>query len=724
MAAPQAYSWNLRDGLAALNTAIVALPQEVNYGLLAMAPLGAAFGARGIVAALSGSVFGMLAGALAGNRFGQVLGSRPTLSLIVAALGGSLLVHGANLPADNGATLALLFAAVLLAGVLQIAFGLLGVGRLIKYLPYPVLAGFMNGVAALILISALRKLYGDGHPLSLLVLVITLAVALRPARRGPLRHLPGALQAVLAGGLTHHLLAASFGADVIGATLPPLQTMWPQFELERHLGQFLQARLWLDLLPFSFAIAIIASLETLLAAATLDGMTGERSDSDRELLAGGLANFCAGIFGGTAVAGSMSRSGMLLRGGAKSRLAMFVYVALLGLVLFVALPLISLLPEAVVAAVMLLVAGQMVNDWTRQLARQVLLQRGRLPRGEQRELDNEFLVMALVTVTAVLSDLKNAVLLGVVLALLLFVRSNTRSPVHRVHHGNNRRSLKWRGEREQQWLSEHGAAIVLLEAEGILFFGTVDRLSREIDRLVDGCRYLIVDFRRVQDIDATGARILQQVAQRLRRQDIALLLANLRPDSHQARFLRAMGIERDLPATIFYADDESALEYAEDGLLAADLGILPQAEHVDISDSSLGHGLPAGELATLQDALVLHHYASGEVVFACGDEGRSLFIVRQGTVSIRLTVGATQKRLAAFGPGVVFGEMALLEGKPRSADAIADVPTELLELSAAAFADISQRQPALANHLLQNLSRILADRLRLTTQDLRQALEA
>ena len=724
MAAPHASSWNLRNGLAALSTAIVALPQEVNYGLLSMAPLGAAFGPRGIIAALSGAFFGMCTGALAGNRFGQVLGSRPTLSLILAALAGGPLVQDALLLGDSAVALGLLFATVLLAGALQIVFGLLGVGRLIKYLPYPVLAGFMNGVAALIAISALRKIYGDGHVLSLLVLAVTLAVAIRPLKRGPSRHLPGALQAVLAGSLLHHLLVALCGASLLGATLPPLETMWPQFELERHLGEFLHAQLWLTLLPFSFAIAIIASLETLLAAATLDGITGERSDSNRELLAAGLGNLCSAVFGGTAVAGSMSRSNMLLRGGANSRLAMFAYAALLGLVLFAALPLIALLPQAVVAAVMLLIAWPMVNDWTRQLCRQVLLQRGRLPRGEQRELDNEFLVMLLVTVTAVFSDLKNAVLLGVLLALLLFVRRNTRSPVRRVYRGNHRRSLKWRGEREQQWLSEHGAAIVLLEAEGILFFGTVDRLSREIERLLDGTAYLILDCRRVVDIDATGARILQQVAQRLRRQGIVLLLANLAPTSHQARFLRSLGIEQDLPPAIFHADDESALEYAEDQLLAAALGILPQAEHVDISASSLGQGLPADELAALRDALVLHHYAAGETVFARGDAGRSLFIVRQGTVSIRLAVGATAKRLAAFGPGVVFGEMALLEGKPRSADAIADVPTELLELSAAAFADLSERQPALANHLLLNLGRILADRLRLTTADLRQALEA
>lgn len=715
---------HLRDGLAAVNAAVIALPQEVNYGLLALAPLGAAFGARGIVAALFGSFFGMFAGALAGNRFGQILGSRPTLSLIVAAAAGHIILPGGLPLADSDGALAVLFWLVILAGVLQAAFGALGVGRLIKYLPYPVLAGFMNGVAALIVLSAGKKLYADGHPLSLLIVAITLAVAIRPLRVLPWRAIPGALQAVLAGSLGYHALRALLGANALGATLPPLSINWPQFDVLHTLfsqpASLLTPALLLDLLPFAFAIALIASLETLLAAATLDGITGERSDSNRELLATGLANIGAGLFGGTAVAGSLSRSQMLLRSGASSRLAMFAYVAIIGIVLFAALPLISLLPEAVIAGIMLLVASQMINDWTRQLCRQVLWQRRGLAAGQRRELDQEFLVMMLVTVTAIAADLKTAVLLGVLMAMLLFVRSNTRSPVRRVHHGSSRHSLKWRSLKEQEWLAGHGQAIILLEAEGILFFGTVDSLSRTIDRLLAEARHLIIDFRHVIDIDATGARILQQLAQRLRRDGISLRLAHLDPHEHKARFLRAMGVDRDLPAQLFFADDDCALEAAEDALLSSDPGIARGHERIDLADSALGRNLPADELHALQSALCSRHYTAGEVVFRSGDQGRSLYLVVQGTVSIRL--GQSGKRLAAFGPGVVFGEMALLEGKPRSADAIADAATDLFELSGDAFADLCRQQPALGNHLLQNLGITLADRLRQTTQDLQQTL--
>ncbi len=717
-------SRRLHDGLAAINAAVIALPQEVNYGLLSLAPLGAAFGARGIVAALFGSCFGMLAGVLAGNRFGQILGSRPTLSLIIAAVAGGVVLPGGTALADSSAALPILFAVVMLAGLLQIAFGALGVGRLIKYLPYPVLAGFTNGVAMLIALSAGKKLYADGHPLSLLIVAITLAVAIRPLRRLPWRAIPGALQAVLAGSLSYHLLVALLGSDALGPALPPLPISWPQFEvfseLLRQPSRLLQGGLLLDLLPFAFAIALLSSLETLLAAATVDSITGERSHSDRELIATGWANLGAGFFGGTPVAGSLSRSQMLLRSGASSRLAMYAYVALIAIVLFAALPLLSLLPEAVIAAIMLLVASQMINDWTRHLVRQVVCQRRRLAAAQRREVDQEFLVMLLVTATAVIADLKTAVLLGVLMAMLLFVRSNTRSPVRRVQHGSHRHSLKWRSDKERQWLSRHGDAIILLEAEGILFFGTVDSLSRSIDRLLADAQHLIIDCRHVVDIDATGARLLQQVAQRLRRAGVSLQLAHLAPTDHKARFLRNMGVDRDLPASVYRADDDSALEHAEDLLLSAGLGIAVSEERIDLADSALGHGLAATDLQHLAACLQARHYAAGDAVFRSGDLGRSLFIVVHGTVSIRL--GQSGKRLAAFGPGVVFGEMALLEGKPRSADAVADAATELLELSDAAFTDLCQQQPALANHLLRNLGITLADRLRQTTEDLQQTL--
>lgn len=725
---PSARRW--RDGLAAVNAAVIALPQEINYGLLSLAPLGALFGARGIVAALFGSCFGMLAGVLAGNRFGQILGSRPTLSLIIAAVAAGIVLPDGVALAASELALPILFAVVILAGLLQIAFARLGVGRLIKYLPYPVLAGFTNGVAVLIALSAVKKLFADGHPLSLLIVAITLAVASKPLRGLPWRAIPGALQAVLAGSLTYHLLLAVLGADALGPALPPLTVNWPHFEiLQAHWPASwsapLYAALFLKLLPFAFAIALLASLETLLAAATLDSITGERSDSDRELLANGLANVCAGVFGGTAVAGSLSRSQTLLRSGATSRLAMYAYVAIIAIVLFAALPLIALLPEAVIAAIMLLVASQMINDWTRQLCRQVFLQRFSQPRrlaaAQRREVDQEFLVMLLVTATAVIADLKTAVLLGVLMAMLLFVRSNTRSPVRRVQRGSSRHSLKWRSHKEQQWLASHGEAIILLEAEGILFFGTVDSLSRAIEGLLgEATRHLIIDCRHVVDIDATGARLLQQVAQRLQRSGISLQLAHLDPAEHKARFLRAMGIERDLPASLYRADDDSALEYAEDQLLGTGLGIAVSEERLDLADSALGDGLAAAQLALLAAAMQRQRYAAGDAIFRTGEAGRSLFLVVHGSVSIRL--GQTGKRVAAFGPGVVFGEMALLEGKPRSADAIADAPTEVLELSDSAFAELCQQQPALATHLLRQLGITLADRLRQTTGDLQQTL--
>lgn len=721
---PSARRW--RDGLAAVNAAVIALPQEINYGLLSLAPLGALFGARGIIAALFGSCFGMLAGVLAGNRFGQILGSRPTLSLIIAAVAAGIVLPDGVALAASELALPILFAVVILAGLLQIAFARLGVGRLIKYLPYPVLAGFTNGVAVLIALSAVKKLFADGHPLSLLIVAITLAIAIKPLRSLPWRGIPGALQAVLAGSLTYHLLLAVLGADALGPALPPLTVNWPHFEiLQAHWPASwsapLYAALFLKLLPFAFAIALLASLETLLAAATLDSITGERSDSDRELLANGLANVGAGLCGGTAVAGSLSRSQTLLRSGATSRLAMYAYVAIIAIVLFAALPLIALLPEAVIAAIMLLVASQMINDWTRQLCRQVFCQRRRLAAAQRREVDQEFLVMLLVTATAVIADLKTAVLLGVLMAMLLFVRSNTRSPVRRVQRGSSRHSLKWRSHKEQQWLASHGEAIILLEAEGILFFGTVDSLSRAIEGLLgEATRHLIIDCRHVVDIDATGARLLQQVAQRLQRSGISLQLAHLDPAEHKARFLRAMGIERDLPASLYRADDDSALEYAEDQLLGTGLGIAVSEERLDLADSALGDGLTAAQLALLAAAMQRQHYAAGDAIFRTGEAGRSLFLVVHGSVSIRL--GQTGKRVAAFGPGVVFGEMALLEGKPRSADAIADAPTEVLELSDSAFAELCQQQPALATHLLRQLGITLADRLRQTTGDLQQTL--
>lgn len=725
-----------RDVRAAINTAIVAVPQEINYGLLALAPLVGVLaqdaGARGIQAALVGGVVAMLAAVLAGCRFGQVYGSRPTLSLLLAALAASML-GGEGIwqvvIGESAALLPLLAATVVLAGALQLLFARLGVGRLIKYLPYPVLAGFMNGVAVLLLWAAMRILWADQQLWSLLVCAVALAVAFRPWRRGWGKWLPGALQAVVAGGLVHGLGSWLLGSAQIGQTLPPLQAGWPMLHWGEGLAVLRLWPVWQALLPYALAMAVIASLESLLAAATLDGMTGERSNSDRELLAAGLANVAAGLCGGLPVAGSLSRSGMLVGGGARSRGAMLIYAAGLLLVLLLCLPLLSVLPRAAIAAILLLVAWQMVNDWTRQLLRQVFWRRGAVASSAQRDLDRQAVVMLAVTVTAVLSDLKNAVLLGVLLAMVLFIQANTRLPFRRICDGTQRHSLRWRNAQERTWLREQGRRIVLIEAEGILFFGTGDRLAREIDRIVGAAERLdclILDLRRVVDIDATGARILQQVAQRLRRQGTTLLLAHLTAaDARQGkgRFLRALGLEQDFPLSDWYADDEAALEAAEDLLLAQEQGMSVREDSLTLAHSDFGAGLNQDELRRLISVMQPRSLASGAALFRQGEAGDSLFVVCSGTISIRLpgTQGESGKRVAAFGPGVVVGEMALLEGKPRSADALADSDSELLELSRGDFDRLAQDTPALAQHLLRNLACLLAERLRQTTQDLQQA---
>jgi CRP-like cAMP-binding protein/anti-anti-sigma regulatory factor len=371
----------------------------------------------------------------------------------------------------------------------------------------------------------------------------------------------------------------------------------------------------------------------------------------------------------------------------------------------------------------------MVNDWTRKLLRQVFWRRGEVARAAQRDLDRQALVMLAVTVTAVASDLKNAVLLGVLLAMALFIQANTRLPFRRIVDGTQRHSLRWRNAQERSWLHEQGRRIVLVEAEGILFFGTGDRLAQEIDRLAserERLDCLILDLRRVVDIDATGARILQQLAQRLRRQGTLLLLAHLAPEEARqgkGRFLRALGLEQDFPLSQWYADDDAALEAAEELLLAQAQEITVREESLALAHSDLGAGLSAEQVRQLAEVMPLRPLAAGEALFRQGEAGDSLFVVGRGTVSIRLpgSDGLPGKRVAAFGPGVVVGEMALLEGKPRSADALADSDCELFELRRSDFDRLAQSTPVLAQQLLRTLACLLAERLRQTTQDLQQS---
>jgi len=736
----------------AVTTALAQMPFDAIYGTIAFAALGPHYASMAVASALVGSVVAHVVALLAGSRH-LVLGLRPATTLLVAGLVATLLahpaLHGADGAPDVPLLLALVALGVALAGALQLVFGLLKLGSLTKYLPYPVRAGFLNGVAVLLILSGLPLLLGraaasDAHvwqpwaaalaqglPWGALAvgLVTTIVAARRPLNVGRFA-VPGALAGIVAGILLHRLLGLAVPSwplsdtlsAVAAAELPgaDMLSQWTRIFADAPLHGLAAA-----LLAFAFAVALLATLDTFLVISVVDGRLRIRRDGNRELIAQGLANIACALAGGQPSAPAVGRSLINLNAGGRAPASVWLYAGLVAATVWFAPGLLHLIPLSALGGVLIVTGWQLVDEWSLHAPRQMLRRdgAGALAPRARRTLRDNYIVMLLVTATLIFVGLAEGVAVGVIAAVLLFVRSHTRALVRTVARGDARRSTKVRVPRAVEALDRAGARIALLELEGTLFFGTADELADRVHHLLPEVDFLILGMRRATDIDTTGARLLQDLARDLAQAGKTLIVADLGPHDPRLQTIRAMGgAALTASSARFEPDVDMALQWAEDRLLER-LGVVhPDSAPLPLAQTVLGAGLTPPDLAWLRTQMTERTLAPGEPLFRAGDTGDALYVSLRGEIAIMLP-GGSGRRLAVLAPGIVVGEMALLQGSPRSADAVADSALTLLRLDRATFDGLRGERPALWDQLMRNLALHLASRLRSVTSELSAALE-
>ncbi len=724
------------DAWGGFTAALIAIPHAMGLGLLAFAALGPAYAPVGVAAGLLSVVVGNLVGGLLPSARCQLMGARTSATVVFAGIIATLAAHpslqvagGADVPK----VLTLAFMALFLSGVIQMLFGLVGLGRIIKFVPYPVIAGFMNGIAILMLISQVAPALGleagrsvkdvfTGteliRPASLLVAGMVVAMIYAVPRFT--RKIPALLCGLLLGVLAHHLLAwlapASVG-PLVGA-LPIAEFAPREMVAMIHLAGTEPLVIWLVyLLPGAALLAAVVALDGLLAAVVTDPLTRSRHDSNRLLKAQGAANALAAAFGALPSAASAhTRVAAYLAGARTPAVALFHALFMLSAI-FVLAPLISVIPVSALAGVIIYIALTLVDRWTRDLLRRLGND------GDKTEILLNIAVVCGVTLSLLIFNIIVAFGIGIAAAVVLLLVRLSGSPVRRALDGSIRSSLKVRGPDERAMLLPKSKLISILELEGTLFFGTTDRLQTLVENLPEETRFVILDFRMVTGIDASGARSLETMGHMAMSRGMRILLSHVREDDSHGRYLRALGIDAVVGSAHWFADLDRALEWAEDALL--DRERFEDAPEIDPRDMALFSGLGADEMTTVCAVLERREFAHRDVIFNEGDEDDSVYLIARGSVSIKLQLGddTRARRLATFMPGVFFGEMAMIEGQRRSADAFANGERVVLySLSAQGLAQIVQQNPQLGIKLYKNLSLELATRLRVTSSALR-ALE-
>ena len=746
----------LRGDLAGgITSGVVALPQTITIGALAFAPLGPEYLTFGILAGFYCSIVaGGLVALFGGTRFG-VGGPRSSFSLVIALIIAALMTReadaiGANLALSAESTARVLvqcFLAVSLAGLLQVVFGAMGIGSYIKFIPHPVVAGFMNGLAFLILMSQVPKLFGlkrnidwwdlplvftQLEPETTAVALATMLTMLFTARRWP--RLPGAIVAVVIGTVFYYALlrywpAADLGLLDLG---PVVGEIPPQFPAPVYLTQFaaavMQADTWRALgvvAPSIAVLAILGALESLMCAVAVGQISGRRPDANRELIAQGASNIAGGAFGAVFGGSTASRTLLNYHAGGRGRLSGVTHALVMLLALMTAEYWVAYLPHVVLSAVLTYIAITMFDGWTRQIVKRMR------HRGVHREVYTSFAIVVLVTVATVAFNLLAGVLAGVIATMIVFIGKTSQSVIHAVHRGDKRHSLKLRGPDKTAYLREHGGRIILVELEGTLFFGTADHLSLMVEQLAPSADYVIFDFRRVTELDATGAHILEQIGARLAKQGKIAALASITSQDANGQFLAGMGVPAGIALERWFVDADYALEWCEAQVLARAFADDETRHELPIAQLGIARECSPEEVKVLAAHLERRAFNEGEYLFREGDAGDTLYVAAQGIISIKLprragqrTVadhGIESRRLVTLSPGVMFGEMVLVEDRPRSADAVVEEYAVVYGLSRTALESLRVNHPALSSKLLFNMSRLLADRLRTTTEELRAA---
>ena len=262
-------------------------------------------------------------------------------------------------------------------------------------------------------------------------------------------------------------------------------------------------------------------------------------------------------------------------------------------------------------------------------------------------------------------------------------------------------------------LARTGSGILAIELQGALFFGSGERLAGEVAAQArQDTRYVIIDLRRISEIDSTGAQCLLEINAELTTHGQSLLLA-IAPASDAAQQLAESGIADALGADRLFPDVDRALERAEDHLLRAGVTEQQDEKELPLGDTSIAGGFTAAELSAMQKHFERREYAAGREVVREGDPGEELFVIAKGSASARLRQpNGGDIRLVTFAQGTVFGELAILDSGPRSASVTTDAEMVCYVLSAAGFAALAEKSPAAAIKLVSNLGRLLSHRLR------------
>jgi sulfate permease, SulP family len=604
-------------------------------------------------------------------------------------------------------------------GLFFVFLGTFRLGNLIRFIPFPVMGGFLAGIGWLLALAALSsmagKRIGPGNAADFLTMGLAakwlpgvaagmLLWALQTWRRSA-ANLPG----VLGGAIALFWLVVALGEAPVaewraqGWLLGPFPEsgLWSPAQLPRLLSD----AAW-HLFPEHIAefatLLILTAIALLLTANGIELATRRDLDLNRELRFIGLGNVVAGLAGGHPGYHALSASVLAHRMGTPVRLVGVVTAVVCAGALFVGAKVLGSVPKLVTGALLTYLAIGFLADWLYATWR-------RMPLAD-------YAVLLLVFATVVSAGFMEAIGLGTAAGVALFVIRYSKIGVARnILSGSAYHSNVDRAEAQRVVLLTRGDQIFILKLQGFMFFGTASTLVSMVRQRLDDhgrvfLRYLVCDFRLVHGIDASAAASFTKLVQYAEEKDFSLVLAAMPPEV--SALLRRERIDEGVaPRVRVFPDLDHGLEWAENDLLSRE-GARPSAAS-DAFEAQLRIMLPGpAEAERFRAYLEPITYESGERLIHQAAQSDDILFIASGQVAIVLELPNGQTlRLKSMGAGTVVGEIAFYLGVPRSASVVALEKTTAWRLSSTRLRDMQREAPTLATLFHQYMARMLATKV-------------
>lgn len=735
---------------AGLATWMAVWPVSAALGIFALSNLGPTWGSSGAAAGLVGAALTALLVPLMGGAGLAVHVPRSVSGVFMASLAAGWLAWG--LPAAELPFAAFLM--LMMAALFQWMLGALGLASIVQYCPHPVVTGFLHAMALLLASSQLPSALGLGeagfgsgglpgdqhtfHPArmlgSVLAASVTLVWMLRPPRWRWFAVLPPAIGAVVAGSLVHHLgslvgLVGQGAPHAVATAAVPAE--WPVFDIAyRALDWALTSadlRVVFDIAATAFALAVLASIDHLLSAKAFEATSGQRVLPDSELKRVGAAALIVSALGCVPCTISLAASQTHVRALGRGWRSAVVLAVLLVFLVPVLVPVWAWVSPAAIAGFLLSVAWRLIDrpmlDVLRSWCRPGAIR--------ARAVAVELATSCVVTAVALAFGMLVGVAVGVLMSVVWFIAATRRSVVRAVRSGGDLASRRVRPPPQRRQLMSTEARTVVVELDGILYFGTSEGLQSVVDGLmldqVQRPRTVILDVRRLRYVDATGLQAISALRGRIRSSGTRLWLAGASAASPLGQAMGTAGGLHSWTAEDRFDDLDRALEHDEDERLGL-VGLrLPEPE-LDWRALSPLDRLRVEHQDALYPCLRRQVFEPGQVVFRQGDAGDTLYLIARGAAEVfrqssddggeRTEDGvhaqsmSSRIRLATFHAGSFFGEMAFLGGARRDASVLAEGEVVAWTLRRRDLDEAAHIAPALAARLYEGLSLEMAERVR------------